>query len=168
MSAHQYGRGFTLIELLVVIAIIGVLASVVLTSLSTARDKGSRAAVEATMHTILTNMLQGSLIDGMVPFCYGTVGVHASGSACGGGNAAIPLRGTAVYGTGSTRGTFDWPDISSNGYAYSAYLYGNSSSGAFDFGAYNSSSGDFICCTQNGCQHIVDTTGSACKTSAGL
>lgn len=51
--AKSASRGFTLIELLVVIAIIGILSSVILASLSTARTKGQIAAAKADMSTFV-------------------------------------------------------------------------------------------------------------------
>ena len=61
-------KGFTLIELLVVIAIIGVLASVILSSINTARTKGTDAGIKsqlanARVQAELTNDANG---------CYGS------------------------------------------------------------------------------------------------
>jgi len=83
LSIKKKNRGFTLIELLVVIAIIGILASVVLASLNSARTKANEAAIIAQVEEV---QKQAALYD----LSHGAFGTVNRGddddAACSGGS----------------------------------------------------------------------------------
>jgi prepilin-type N-terminal cleavage/methylation domain-containing protein len=78
-------RGFTLIELMVVIAIIGMLSSIVLSSLASARNKANDAAIKQQMRSIVNAAAS----------YYGTNGTYGVAVTA----ATCPTTGTSMFFT---------------------------------------------------------------------
>ena len=89
----QKNKGFTLIELLVVIAIIGILSSVVLASLNTARAKGADAAIKSNLANLRA---QAEIYYDGNSSNYGTATIAAAATT-----AACSTANT-LFGTAST------------------------------------------------------------------
>lgn len=92
-------KGFTLIELLVVIAIIGILSSVVLASLTTARTKGQDAAVQQQMSSMRS---QAELFYSSNSNSYGAATTACDGMFTSTGTGGLnPLR-LGIISSGAT------------------------------------------------------------------
>ena len=91
-------KGFTLIELLVVVAIIGILASVVLASLNTARAKGADAAIKAN----LDNMRAQAAIDYDNNASTASTGYNGTTNVCTGDATITSAMAQAASQTSST------------------------------------------------------------------
>jgi len=97
---QKNSAGFTLIELLVVIAIIGILSSVVLASLNTARGKGANAAIKSNLGNMRA---QAELVYYAAPNSYAAIcadptiirGLTAAANVSGGTVLATNAANTA-------------------------------------------------------------------------
>lgn len=142
----KFKKGFTLIELLVVIAIIGILSSIVLGSLSSARTKGEDTAIQAG----LSNMRAQADLYYSNNSHYGT----QSTGACNGATTLFATT-TPAGGTGSLKGMVD--EVTSKaGYAFCS-ASGGQSGGAAAWMVYAPLKGS------TGSQWCVDSVGNSKK-----
>jgi len=125
-------KGFTLVELLVVIAIIGILSSVAVVNLNSARDKAKFAATQAAVSQMSTPII----------LC----GDENPPSSL---NQPDPAGGNAVCPAYTDT---DWPNLpTGNGFQYDDLVDGDSSDMTWEFSVTNSTTSETIICTENGC-----------------
>jgi len=153
----KINKGFTLIELLVVIAIIGILSSIAIVNLNSAREKAKDAQVKGSLNSLVPGVL----------LCFDSaVSEDLNCGASPGGKCAgsvAPVAGQGLCGSGSTWAINTtigkWPVVA-NGWVYSTNASSNSALGTFNYRACKGTAcgtggAKYYDCSQDGCSEGI-------------
>ena len=152
----NYTKGFTLIELLVVIAIIGILSSVVLVSLNTARKKGTDARIQEEIAQVRTQ-LESDYSAGYPDLTGGASHIDTLTSGSAGNTNLTALTGDLATQTGGSFGGNTGVIIYST--------VGSGVTPATDYAVYAKTSVGYNCIDNAG-NTKANTTGSATNIPA--
>lgn len=107
-------KGFTFIELLIVIAILGILASIIMVNLRSAKARGQEASAKSTARSIIA-----SLID-----CKSDDGVAILGNPAADETTLVCCTDGSCSAAAAGHENLFWPSLTSVGYTY---VYGGGS-----------------------------------------
>jgi prepilin-type N-terminal cleavage/methylation domain-containing protein len=148
---YSNGIGFTLVEVLVVIAIIGILSSVAVVNLNSARDKARVAAVTGLFDEINTAVLL-CINDDKQILCTDS---GFPGSYCG-NDADVPAPGIAIFAGSSNT----WPDITTeySDWEYADIFDSDIANQSYTIGAAMIDLSNSVTCTELGCVNAAVST----------